>query len=222
MELYAVITVLDRSKTNTYLSICSELDLPMTVTMLGRGTAAQEYMVRYDLSETEKAVILCTATSEKAQRLIRNTKKKLMIDIPGNGIMMTVPVKSVGGGKTLTYLTNNAADDSAVPKMEFEHELLIVILNQSYVDDVMEAARSAGASGGTVLHAKGTGADYARRFLGVTLASEKEVILITARASEKAAIMRAIVEKTGPDTPAGAIVFSLPVSSVAGLRNLEE
>jgi len=44
------------------------------------------------------------------------------------------------------------------------------------------------------------------------------MIFIVATAKNKAAIMKAIMEKTGPDTPAGAICFSLPISQVVGLR----
>ena len=42
-----------------------------------------------------------------------------------------------------------------------------------------------------------------------------------ARSEEKTAIMKAIKENAGPGTPAGAICFSLPISSVAGLRSGE-
>lgn len=222
MELYLNITIVDRPKAETLLRICSELELPMSLTFLGRGTATAEALERYGLTATEKAIIFTTAIAEKTKQLLRLSKRRLMIDIPGNGVMMSIPVKSVGGGRTLAYLTNDAKTESGVPEMSFDHELLVVILNQSYVDDVMDAARAAGAAGGTVLHAKGTGADYARKFLGVSLASEKEVILIISREKEKAAIMKEITSKAGPDTPAGAVVFSLPVSAVAGLRNLED
>lgn len=51
-----------------------------------------------------------------------------------------------------------------------------------------------------------------------SLADEKDMVYIIAYADEKAAIMRAINENAGPGTKAGAICFSLPVSSVAGLR----
>ena len=105
--------------------------------------------------------------------------------------------------------------------MNFDHELILVILNQSYTDDVMIAARDAGA-GGTVVHAKGIGAKYTQKFFEVSLSNEKEIILIAAKSSKKAEIMKAIVEKAGPDTPAGAIVFSLPISSVAGLREFSD
>lgn len=70
--------------------------------------------------------------------------------------------------------------------------------------------RAEGAGGGTVLHAKGTGMEGARRFLGVDLVNEKEMVFIVARSSEKNQIMKAIM--TGADPKAGAIVFSLPVT----------
>ena len=105
--------------------------------------------------------------------------------------------------------------------MTFAHELIVAILNEGQSDFVMDAARSAGAGGGAVLHAKGTGSGRAEKFFGVTLADEKDVVYIVARSEEKAAIMKAIKENAGPGTPAGAICFSLPISSVAGLRSGE-
>ena len=126
------------------------------------------------------------------------------------------------GDMTLAFLTGNSAPDGAVPELSFEHELIMVIINEGHTDTVMDAARSAGAAGGTVLHAKGTGAKQAERFLGVSIAEEKELIIIVSKASEKAAIMKAIAENCGPGTPSGAISFSLPISAVAGLRVLED
>ena len=106
--------------------------------------------------------------------------------------------------------------------MDFSHELIMVIMNEGYSDTVMDAARSAGAGGGTVLHAKGTGRARAQKFFGVSLADEKDVVYIVAHADEKAAIMQAIADNAGPGTRAGAICFSLPISQVAGLRERDE
>ena len=61
----------------------------------------------------------------------------------------------------------------------------------------------------------------AEQFLGVSLVSEKEVIFIVAKAEQKNAIMTAIMEKAGLTSKARTIVFSLPVTSTAGLRILE-
>ena len=155
-------------------------------------------------------------TKKEREKKMKNLKKILALAL----VVAITATASIAG--TLAYLTDNTTPEGGVPQMQFDHELLVVILNQSYMDDVMNAARSAGAFGGTVLHAKGTGAKYAEKCFGVSLANEKEVILIAAGSREKNAIMRAIMEQTGPHTPAGAITFSLPISSVAGLRSVDK
>ena len=103
-----------------------------------------------------------------------------------------------------------------------DYELLVAIANQGYIDTVMDAARSAKAGGGTVIHAKGTGMELAKKYLGVSLVEEKEVILIVTKSREKNQIMKAIMEQACLDSKERTIVFSLPVTSVAGIRMLEE
>ena len=102
-----------------------------------------------------------------------------------------------------------------------KYELLVTITNQGYTDLVMDAARSSGAGGGTIIHAKGTGVKEASHFMGVALAAEKEIVLIVVKSAEKNTIMKAIMEEAGPNSKARAIVFSLPVTETAGMRLLE-
>ena len=99
-----------------------------------------------------------------------------------------------------------------------KYELIIVIANQGYSELVMEAARAQGAGGGTVIHAKGTGLEKAEKFLGVSIADEKEMIFIVAKSEMKNSIMRSIMEKAGLESKAKSVVFSLPVTDTAGLR----
>ena len=68
----------------------------------------------------------------------------------------------------------------------------------------------------TIIHGKGTGAKADPKFHNISIAEEKEVILIVSKTEEKSEIMRSILKKAGPDTPAKAIAFSLPTSEVAG------
>ena len=107
-------------------------------------------------------------------------------------------------------------EESTLQNTEFE--LLITIANAGHTDTIMDAARSANAPGGTVIHAKGTGAALAKKFYGITLTEEKEMIFIVVRTEQKNAIMKAIMEHAGTKTAAGGICFSLPVTSTAGLR----
>ncbi len=222
MILDMVMAIVDRDKAKLMAELFENHKLPMVLAVLGRGTATSEVLDLYGLEAKEKALLITVAGADMTKQLIRAAKHKLFIDVPGNGIMMAIPLKSVGGGKTLAFLSGGAAPDKAVPEMKFDHELIMAVINEGHTDPVMDAARSAGAAGGTVLHAKGTGGKLSEKFLGVSLADEKEVVLIVSKAGEKTAIMRAISDRCGVDTPSGAITFSLPISSVAGLRVLDD
>ena len=221
MELYYVIAITDHDRGEAMNALYRAAGLRGILSMPGRGTATSEHLAIYGLDATEKYVISAVGNRSEVEGLIKSAKRKLFIDIPGNGVMLTVPLKSVAGGKTLAYLTDEQKTGGA-PNMNFEHELITVILNEGYSDFVMDAARAAGAGGGTVLHAKGTGGTRGEKFFSVSLADEKDMIYIIAHRDEKTAIMRSINEQAGPGSKAGAICFSLPISSVAGLRAREE
>ena len=153
-------------------------------------------------------------------RLVRRAAKELWLDVPGRGILMTVPVSSIGGAAARDYLLQQEEAEEMTEK-EMTHELIVVITNQGHTDQVMDAARAAGATGGTSVHAKGTGTELARKFFGVSIAAEKELVLILARTETRNPIMKAIIAEAGMKTEAQSLVFSLPVSDIAGLRRLE-
>lgn len=222
LELYYVMSIVDRRQADAMLNIHRGLQLAVVLENLGYGTATSEHLLLYDLEQSDKAVITTIAGAPLVKKLIATAEEKLYIDIPGNGIMMAIPMKSVSGGKTLAYFTEGQEVGGTAPMMTFEHELIVVILNEGHADTVMDAARSAGATGGTVLHAKGTGKGETEKFYGVSLAEEKDMIYILAATDKKAAIMKAINEQCGVGTHAGAVSFSVPVSEVAGLRRLTE
>lgn len=223
MELYYLMSITDRDRAEDMAALYRDAGLNLVTTMLGRGTATPQQLALYGLSRTEKAVTGAVVGTDSMKQLFRTAKRKLFIDIPGNGLMLAVPLKSVSSGRTLAYLTDGGKSATGgVPTMNFDYELIVVILNEGHSDMVMDAARSAGAGGGTVLHAKGTGGTRGEKFFSVSLADEKDMIYIIAHKDEKAAIMRSINEQAGPGSRAGAICFSLPISSVAGLRAREE
>lgn len=221
MELYYVMSIVDRNKADAMLKIHDDLKLSVVLANLGKGTATSEHLLLYDLKQTDKTIIGTIASGASMMQLIKSAEQKMYIDVPGNGIIMAIPMKSVSGGKNLAYFTGGQKLEGGVPAMNFENELIVVILNEGYSDMVMDAAREAGATGGTVLHAKGTGKGKTEKFYGVSLAEEKDMIYILASTNKKSNIMRSINQNCGIDTPAAAVSFSLPVSEVAGIRRLD-
>ena len=213
-----MITITDRSRGEEFASWYQDQGIPLVLTALGQGTATTEVLDYLGLEATEKAVLMCM--TPQSPRLVRRAAKELWLDVPGRGILMTVPVSSIGGAAARDYLLQQEEAEEMTEK-EMTHELIVVITNQGHTDQVMDAARAAGATGGTSVHAKGTGTELARKFFGVSIAAEKELVLILARTETRNPIMKAIIAEAGMKTEAQSLVFSLPVSDIAGLRRLE-
>lgn len=212
-----VITITDRSLHKEFTGWFQKQQVPLVLTVYGQGTATTEILDCLGLEDTEKAVLFCTTA--RASGLIRQAARELWLDVPGRGIMMAVPISSIGGAAAKDYLLQQEAEE--IMEKELTHELIVVITNQGYTDKVMDAARAAGATGGTTVHAKGTGAELARKFFGVSIAAEKELVFILARTETRKPIMKAIMAEAGMQTEAQSLVFSLPVSDLAGLRQLD-
>lgn len=221
-SLFLMITITDRRTTNAFLEIYQQHGVNVNLRTVGSGTAVRQTLAALGLEQTEKAVLLAVVTADTWQNVQRDLRRKVRIDVPGTGIAFTVPLSSIGGRRALLFLTEHQLlqwkGESTLK--DTRYELLLVIANQGHTGSIMDAARAAGAGGGTVIHAKGTGMEGAAQFLGVELVNEKELVLIVSRTSRKNAIMKAIMD--GADRRAGAIVFSLPVTDTAGLRLLEE
>ena len=213
-----IITITDRSRGGEFAAWFQGQGATLVLTALGRGTATTEILDCLGLEASEKAVLLCMLPSRGG--LLRKAAKELWLDVPGRGVMMAVPVSSIGGAAAKDYLLQGEAEDRM--EKELTHELIVVIANQGATDRVMDAAGAAGATGGTAVHAKGTGTDLVRKFFGVSIASEQEMVFILARSEAKKPIMKAIMEKAGMQTDAQALAFSLPVTDLAGLRQFGE
>ena len=195
-----VISICDPRALEVLTQICAELTIPMNVVLHAHGTAVRSMLDILGIESNEKRVVLSIANQEKTKALISEQKRRLFIGVPGHGIVVSVPVKSIGGGKTVAFLNGSQQPAKYTPELNYSYELIVAIANEGRTDLVMNAARSAGAAGGTVLHGKGTGSEGGERFYNVSIAQEKEVILIVSRAEQKSGIMKAILEKAGPDT----------------------
>lgn len=230
--LNMVITITDRERTETAINLFRENNVFTTDIVLGQGTASRETLDYLYLNPSEKAIVFGVVTGAGLLPLLKAFKRKMFIDVPGNGIVAVVPLNTIGGRRSLEYILDGQAVDTTQRSQEeaermermsvkTDHELIFVIANEGYSDLIMDAARGAGAAGGTVIKAKGTGAEYTEKFFGFSIASEKEIHLLVTPAQGRNNIMKAIMEKAGLESKAQSIVFSLPVSHALGLRQPE-
>ena len=223
-ELYFMGVITNRGMRDKFIAFFKQCHIHVTLSILAVGTANSAILDYFGMEATEKVIYMAFVTLDTWKVSKKELYHKLKIDIPGRGIAFLIPFSSVCGKKSLYYLTTgqdiSIKEESTLKNTEFE--LLITIANAGHIDTIMDAARSAHAPGGTVIHAKGTGMEHAKKFFGISLAEEKEMIFIVVRSAQKNDIMRAIMAQAGPSTSAGGIIFSLPVTSTAGLRLLTE
>ena len=97
------------------------------------------------------------------------------------------------------------------------HEVIFAIVNAGYAEDVVDVAREHGARGGTILNARGVVKEDASRFFGITVHAEKEILMMVVEKDIRDRVLNAIYKELGMAKKAKGIVFSLPVSDVAGL-----
>ena len=101
--------------------------------------------------------------------------------------------------------------------MDKKFELIVSIVNRGHSDAVVEAAREAGANGGTIIYGRGTSPFEKDSIMGVSIQPEKEIIMTLTPTENKNNIMQAVVEGGKLDENGIGICFSLPVNQVRGI-----
>lgn len=98
-----------------------------------------------------------------------------------------------------------------------EYQIVICIVNTGFSPVVMDAARDAGARGGTIIHGRGTANSKAEKLFQIVVQPDKEIVLIIVKSEIKDAVMSAVNENAGLDTEGQGIAFSLPIDRTIGL-----
>ena len=97
------------------------------------------------------------------------------------------------------------------------HEVIFTIVNSGYAEEAMRVAKEQGARGGTILGARGVVNENAAAFFGIALHADKEILMMVVDKDIRDKVLNALYKEMGLGKKSQGIVFSLPVSDVAGL-----
>ena len=185
--------------------------------MTDRPIKNKYIMISEKLSEAAKRVIPIVAVVLVLSLTIAPIPTDLMLSFLLGTLFLVLGMGlfSLGAEMSMTPIGSKIGTSLTATK-NLPLILIVAVANEGRTDTVMNAARAAGAAGGTVIHGKGTASEEAAHFFNISIASEKEMIFIVSKKEQKAQIMRSVLEKAGPGTEAGAVLFSLPVTSVEG------
>ena len=210
--------IVKRDQYESYLNMLKSIGIEAQFASLCHGTASKSVLDYLGIEKTEKVLLQAFVPSSYIKKILRRLVDMMGIEVPGNGIAMSIPVGSVGGQSSFNYLTKGQQEpdettSDEVKKMnDIMYSLIVAITAKGNTDTVMDAARSAGA--------RGTAPGAKAKFFGLSISNEKEIVYILTLKSDKDKIMHAIMEKAGMHTDAQTVLFSLPVDSMVGLRSL--
>ncbi len=196
--------------------------MPILYRLNAEGTASSEIMETLGLGGVDKNILVSTVPRAYGNAILGKLHSELRLDAVNSGIAFTISL--TGASKLVVDMmeqTSEATKDNFKRKggntvTKSNYALIIATVDRGFSGEVMDAARSAGAGGGTVVHSRSVQGEEAPA-LGLGVTEEKEMVLILAEKENKTAIMRAISENCGVNTKAKGTVISLPTDSVMGI-----
>ncbi len=189
-----MIAILNRGHADKFFAIARKEGASGGTIIPAKGTATNSILAALGLGDTSKEIVLILLDEELAHNIMNAVHKEDKIQ----GVVALLGEEE-----------NN---------MDNKWKMITVIVNTGYADDIMDAARKAGATGGTVTHARGTGTAEDAHFLGVTIVPEKEMIMILAESEKAQAIVDAISSLKCLDEPGIGIIYTQDVKEFKNLN----
>lgn len=218
----ALITIIDLNLSESITDLFKNNQLPVFLLTYGYGSAKS---VIYDIlgyGGPRKIVSLSIQSQDMANYIIKQLQNEIDFNKPGTGIAFTISLSSIS--RALSMVCQQADEnfkigsENVTVNTKEPYHLILTIVNNGHFEQVMEAAKSAGATGGTLVHARGLGSKEAIKYLGITIQPEKDLVLILTTQEKKLAIMESITREVGLNTAGMGICFSLPVNNVFGFE----
>lgn len=97
------------------------------------------------------------------------------------------------------------------------YQIIVTIVEKGKADEVMESATKAGARGGTVLNARGSGLHETQRLFTLDIEPERDIVLIITESDKTEAITSAIRKDLNMDGPGHGLLFVQNITRTIGL-----
>ena len=223
-----LVTIVEHGKGERITNLANARHVHFNFILHGRGTASSDILDMLGLGSTEKDVVVCALPRSRVRQMLHDVAEEMRLKRPGTGVAFSLPLSGINELIARIILEEhkesnpeNAQDgartEEGTANMGAEkHWLVLTVVNPGITDQVMAAAKEAGATGGTILHARGVGAKTRRlfgRFHPVRARNRGHFV----PARKGPSIMQAINASFGPKSGAKGIIFSLPVRDMMGI-----
>lgn len=210
-HLEMLVVIVEHNKASKVLHLADEKGVTASVAMLGRGTASRTIFDYLGLNDKKKAVLMLFGKTEEIMDFADYLVEKLEMDKPNHGIAYIESAFNVFGTE------DNANGSENIKRGENMYNAIYTIVEKGNADDVIEAAQKGGSRGGTVMHARGSGSEEARKVFNMLIEPEKEIVLIISEEAKTKDIVESIRKETGIEEQGKGIIFVTRVVNTYGL-----
>ncbi|WP_342622092.1 P-II family nitrogen regulator [Erysipelothrix sp. P66] len=216
-NLIMVCSIVERERGSHILSISREVGATGGTVFQGRGCVRDRLLNLLGIEERRKEVCLTIMPELLEKDFYDHIQKHTNFKKPDSGVIFSVPLKSVLGIqklpshiKTLKEGERNVGIDA-----------IFIIVDDGFAQDVMHVAKEHGATGGTIIHARGSGTHEHEKLFNMDIEPEKEVILILSQMDMTDAIVHALNTSFEIDKPGHGVIFVVETSRTLGLLDQE-
>ena len=212
-RIMLLFTIIRRGEGASLIEVLNKKGIAWHLRAVGQGTASSEMMDLLGLVSRDKDIVISFAAKSAASAFI-NEYESDPTRSRGHGIMMVIPLTAINNLTAALVRrsadTVNSGEEKISMKNEYSHSLVLITVNRGCSDEVMQAARKAGATGGTVIRANLADNDAAA-LLGTPLEEEREVVAILVPDTIRDRLMEDVNRELGMRTDAQAILCSVAV-----------
>ena len=180
--------------------------------ILAKGTISNAILNFLSLYDEKKEIVLMAANQQKATLVLEKLNKKYQFEKPNHGIAFTTSMSRIIGSRCNIPENNIESDVSKAM-----YQVIISIVNRGMAEDVVEAAKTAGSKGGTIINARGSGIHETSKLFNMDIEPEKEMVIILSNENVTENIVLAIRERLKIDQPGNGIVFVQDAKNVYGV-----
>lgn len=210
-QIMVILSIIERGKAKAYIEMLGKRNIGFHTQCVGQGTASSEMMDILGLGSNDKDIVLSYAPRKVVAALAAELTKDLSSGMGYNGLMMLLSISAINNitAELLLQTENSETEgEESAMKSEYHHSLILITVNQGYTDGVMQTAKRAGATGGTVIRARLEGTE---QVMALQVQEEKEIIAILAPDSVRNQIMEEVNKEFGLRSEARGVVCSVPV-----------
>ena len=212
-RLMALLSVVERDKGKKLIKVLESVNIRMNFQCVGLGTAPTEMMDILGLGTNDKDIVISLAPESSVRDMMADFGASFETRTKFGGLMIVL--KTSAASRVLTELlshniSNLTEKGNGVMKNEHLNNLIVISVNEGYSDNVMQVARKAGATGGTVIKGRLADTGLVEELGNTDIDSEREILLILAPSKTSGQIMSDVNSEFGINSKANGIIAAIP------------